>query len=68
MANVQQPEMRRTEQTPLVQDSQGPQPPRRGGHSAERRTVPAEQTSPYGPGAQEAGAEREPDDRDVEGG
>jgi hypothetical protein len=50
MTNVQQPEMRRNENNPLVQDSKNPGPggrPRaRGG---EARPVPPEQVSPYGP-------------------
>lgn len=50
MANVQQPEIRRNELNPTVQDSQGPRPgdPRnyKGGES---RPVPPDQVSPYGP-------------------
>lgn len=66
MPNVQQPEMRRSKQTPLVQDSAEPQAggtrPRK-----ERRSVPADQVSPYGPqGRQQAGS-REPKGRPAEG-
>jgi hypothetical protein len=50
MVNVQQPEMRRNEHNPTVQDSKEPRPgdPVRvkGG---EARPVPPEQVSPYGP-------------------
>ncbi|MBX6750208.1 MAG: hypothetical protein IRY85_11165 [Micromonosporaceae bacterium] len=48
MTNIQQPEMRRSRQTPLVQDSKGP--PAGGGSrpSKERRRMPTGQNSPYG--------------------
>jgi hypothetical protein len=50
VTNVQQPEMRRSENDPLVQESKGPgvsgRPKSKGG---ERHPVPAEQISPYGP-------------------
>lgn len=50
MVNVQQPEMRRNEHNPTVQDSKVPGPGSRvrveGG---EARPVPREQVSPYGP-------------------
>ncbi len=49
MANVQQPEMRRNEENPTVQNSKRPRPgdrPRSAGGGA--RPVPAEQVSPYG--------------------
>lgn len=49
MANVQQPEMRRSGQTRPVQDSDGPIPHRAGGAGQEHRPVPPEQVSPYGP-------------------
>jgi hypothetical protein len=49
MTNVQQPEMRRNENNPTVQDSKVPGP---GGRPAakggEARPVPPEQVSPYG--------------------
>ncbi|MDG4766112.1 hypothetical protein O7632_18675 [Solwaraspora sp. WMMD406] len=51
MTNIQQPEMRRSGQNPLVQESKGPdgaaRRPGRRGHRG--RSVPAGQTSPYGP-------------------
>jgi len=49
MTNVQQPEMRRGEDNPLVQESKRPDPtgrPREGGTTG---PVPAGQASPYGP-------------------
>jgi hypothetical protein len=50
VTNVQQPEMRRSEDDPLVQESKGPgtrgRPAVKGG---EGRPVPAEQVSQYGP-------------------
>ncbi|HEY0696512.1 MAG TPA: hypothetical protein VGD43_01740 [Micromonospora sp.] len=52
MANVQQPEMRRNEHNPTVQDSQEPGPGRSPGGGATghgRRPVPSGQASPYGP-------------------
>jgi hypothetical protein len=48
--NVQQPEMRRSEENPLVQDSKRPDDtdrPAAGGRG--NRPVPAGQASPYGP-------------------
>lgn len=51
MPNVQQPEMRRNENNPLVTDSvkerTGPRAPRGGGRGKDLR--PAAQRSPYGP-------------------
>ncbi|GAB3807301.1 hypothetical protein [Micromonospora zhanjiangensis] len=51
MTNVQQPEMRRNENNPTVQDSKRPGPvggrPRAGRGRA--RPVPPAQSSPYGP-------------------
>jgi hypothetical protein len=53
MVNIQQPEMRRNEQNPTVQDSKEPRPgePARikGGKGGGARPVPPEQVSPYGP-------------------
>lgn len=54
MPNVQQPEMRRNEKNPLVQDNSGPGAAghpraRRGGGKG--RPVPPDQVSPYGPAA-----------------
>jgi hypothetical protein len=67
MPNVQQPEMRRSGETRLVQDSDGPHGG--GGKSprAEHRSVPAEQQSPYGPGGTETGTSEEPKGRAAEG-
>jgi hypothetical protein len=52
MTNVQQPEMRRSGNDPLVQDSKGPRPsdPRRV-KEAGGRPMPPEQVSPYGASA-----------------
>ncbi|MBE1490529.1 hypothetical protein [Plantactinospora soyae] len=62
MTNVQQPEMRRNGQTPLVQDSKGPRPGDpsrvRGGDG---RRIPPEQVSPYGPAARPVA--EDPDER-----
>ncbi|MER7461137.1 hypothetical protein [Micromonospora sp. NPDC126480] len=67
MPNVQQPEMRRSGETRLVQDSDGP----RGGAGksprAEHRSVPPEQQSPYGPGATATSSPQEPPGREAEG-
>ncbi|MFD1320562.1 hypothetical protein [Micromonospora sonneratiae] len=53
MTNVQQPELRRGERNPTVQDSKAPGPsdrrPRSGGGQA--RPMPPKQVSPYGPSA-----------------
>ncbi|MGC5022348.1 hypothetical protein [Micromonospora sp. DT47] len=56
MTNVQQPEMRRNEHNPTVQDSKGPgtagHPGNGGSSQADRgRPVPRGQASPYGPSA-----------------
>jgi hypothetical protein len=68
MANVQQPEMRRSGETRLVQDSDGPQPGGTGGPSREHRTVPPDQQSPYGPDHGRAdGESAEPQGRAAEG-
>lgn len=68
MVNIQQPEMRRNEHNPTVQDSKEPRPgdPARikGGKGGGARPVPPEQVSPYGP-AQRPVAHR---DRDEESG
>lgn len=52
MTNAQQPEMRRNELNPLVQESKGPRPddpPRVKGGGGRR--IPPDQVSPYGPSA-----------------
>jgi hypothetical protein len=50
MTNVQQPEMRRNEHNPTVQDSKVPEPGGRVSVSDNAaRAVPADQVSPYGP-------------------
>ena len=67
MPNVQQPEMRRSKQTPLVQDSAGPPA---GGSSRphkERRRVPSDQLSPHGPQGQGDMDSDEPQGRPAEG-
>lgn len=68
MANVQQPEMRRSGETRLVQDSDGPEPGGTGSPSQEHRNVPPDQQSPYGPKRGRADDESaEPQGRAVEG-
>lgn len=64
MTNIQQPEMRRSERTPLVQESKG-RPAGGSRPRKERRRVPAEQTSPYGPAA--AGGLRKADSEEPAG-
>jgi hypothetical protein len=67
MPNVQQPEMRRSGQTRLVQDSDGPQTGTGRSARAEHRHVPADQRSPYGLEATAAQAPQEPAGREAEG-
>lgn len=67
MPNVQQPEMRRSGETRLVQDSDGPQPQGRGSASREHRSVPPDQVSPYGPGGDGNQSSQEPTGREAEG-
>ena len=67
MPNVQQPEMRRSGETRLVQDSDGPPPGGTGSTSREHRTVPADQQSPYGPPQGRTGESAEPPGRAAEG-
>ena len=67
MPNVQQPEMRRSGETRLVQDSDGPQPWVRGSAGREHRNVPPEQVSPYGPAAGRTETSHDPAGREVEG-
>ena len=67
MPNIQQPEMRRSAETRLVQDSDGPRPGDRPRPSREHRTVPAEQLSPYGPGTGRAAVSVEPAGRRADG-
>lgn len=63
MTNVQQPEMRRNEHNPTVQDSKVPRPkePRvsrgKGGGSRRGQTSPHGQTSPYGPATRQVAAD-----------
>jgi hypothetical protein len=67
MANAQQPEIRRSGQSRLVQDSDGPHPPTGGSARREHRTAPPEQRSPYGPAGGRAGTSQEPTGRNAEG-
>jgi hypothetical protein len=67
MPNVQQPEMRRSGETRLVQDSDGPHGGSGKSPRTEHRTVPPEQQSPYGPGGAETGTSEEPKGRAAEG-
>lgn len=67
MPNVQQPEMRRSGQTRLVQDSDGPPAGTGKNPRAEHRHVPADQRSPYGAEAAAAQAPQEPSGREAEG-
>ncbi|HEX5543813.1 MAG TPA: hypothetical protein VFX60_20030 [Micromonospora sp.] len=64
MANVQQPEQRRSEQTSTVQESRGPRPGdpvnTRGGRG---RPVPPGQVSPYGPSRRPVAEPRDGEDR-----
>lgn len=59
MSNVQQPEMRRSGEDPLVQDSvkdtATTTPPPGEGTGDRGRKVPPDQQSPYGPGEESAG-------------
>ncbi|GIJ12848.1 hypothetical protein ACFFMR_04585 [Micromonospora andamanensis] len=67
MPNVQQPEMRRSGETRLVQDSDGPI---EGGSSStrrEHRSVPVDQVSPYGPDRGRASTSHEPTGRESVG-
>jgi hypothetical protein len=67
MPNVQQPEMRRSGETRLVQDSDGPPEGTGKNARAEHRSVPADQQSPYGPSANTNGTSPEPKGRPAEG-
>jgi hypothetical protein len=60
MTNVQQPEMRRSGNDPLVQDSKGPRPsdPRRA-KGADGRPMPRGQVSPHGPSARPVAEDEE---------
>lgn len=49
MPNIQQPEMRRSEQNPLVQDSAESRAAAPSGPRGRSGPVPADQRSPYGP-------------------
>ena len=49
MPNVQQPEMRRSGQNPLVQDSAESRAAAAAGPRGRSGPVPADQRSPYGP-------------------
>lgn len=66
MTNVQEPSMRRSERTPLVQDSKEPPSGRSRGRKEGRR-VPADQLSPYGPEGQGGTNSDEPKGRPAEG-
>jgi hypothetical protein len=66
MTNIQEPHMRRSGRTPLVQDSKEPRPGRSRGRK-ERRNVPADELSPYGPQAQGGTNSDEPQGRPAEG-
>jgi hypothetical protein len=64
MTNVQQPEMRRNENNPTVQDSKRPRPSDRTGAVRGRaRPVPPAQASPYGPSPRPRGARHKGDNR-----
>jgi hypothetical protein len=67
MTNIQQPEMRRSRRTPLVQDSKGPQAGGSPRASKERRRVPTGQASPYGPQRPRRTGSKEPTGRPAEG-
>lgn len=67
MPNVQQPEMRRSGQTRLVQDSDGPPADTGNSPSKEHRSVPPDQVSPYGPQAGRSAESEEPRGRPAEG-
>jgi hypothetical protein len=67
MPNVQQPEMRRSGETRLVQDSDGPVPGTGGSGKREHRNVPPDQQSPYGPPADTSASSVEPTGRPAEG-
>ncbi|GIF01175.1 hypothetical protein [Paractinoplanes rishiriensis] len=58
--------MRRSGETRLVQDSDLPDAATGKSPRAEHRTIPADQQSPYGPGAT-ASSPQEPRGRDAEG-
>ncbi|MEV1289399.1 hypothetical protein [Micromonospora sp. NPDC049679] len=65
MTNVQQPEMRRNGNTPLVQESKTPRPGDRQAPGAQSRTarpVPPEQVSPYGPASRPVAANNSEDE------
>ena len=64
MTNVQQPEMRRNENNPTVQDSKGPRPgDRRQASGGAARPVPPDQVSPYGPSSRPVAEAGEHDQR-----
>jgi hypothetical protein len=67
MTNIQQPEMRRSRRTPLVQDSKGPRSGGSARSSKERRRVPAGQASPYEPDRRRTQGSAEPTGRPAEG-
>jgi hypothetical protein len=66
MTNVQQPDMRRSERTPLVQDSKEPTKGSSRGRKEARR-VPTDQLSPYGPKGNGGTSSDEPTGRPAEG-
>lgn len=61
MTNVQQPEMRRSENNPLVTDSKVPKPTHRPTQvkGGEARPVPPDQVSPYGPSPRPVAGEKD---------
>lgn len=67
MPNVQQPEMRRSGETRLVQDSDGPTEGATSTARREHRSVPVDQVSPYGPDRDRAATSHEPTGRETHG-
>jgi hypothetical protein len=68
MTNVQQPEMRRSETNPTVQDSKEPGPggpPRTRGEPG--RPVPPDQVSPHGPASRPVASRGADDEEAPEG-
>jgi hypothetical protein len=66
MTNIQQPDMRRSRRTPLVQDSKEPTSGRSRARK-EGRSVPADQLSKYGPQGPGGTNSDEPTGRPAEG-
>ncbi|MCW6004371.1 hypothetical protein K1W54_07210 [Micromonospora sp. CPCC 205371] len=59
--------MRRSGETRLVQQTDGPPEGRSGGSQKEHRAVPPDQVSPYGPAPDKTAAADEPRGRPAEG-